>query len=346
MAIVEVQGLSLDGIVTAVPTKKVDNLNDSNIAKEQGEKILKTTGIRYRRISSEKTTASDLCYVAGEALLKRFSEYKKDVEILIFVTQTPDFILPATAPILQHKLGLSESIAAFDMNMGCSGYVYGLSTITSILSSSANPNAKALLLVGDTVTKLCSVDDSATYPLFGDAGSATLISKSKNGNFIFDLNSDGNGCDAIKVENGGFRKKYMNGNSDNLSDAPLLFLDGMDVFSFGISRVPKSVKSFLNTINLSTSSIDYYIFHQANKFMNEKIRKKLKIEPEKVPYSLYDFANTSSATIPLTITTQFNQKDLKEKKVLFCGFGVGLSWASVILDLNNDLYTLNIDLDE
>ena len=346
MATFEISGVLVEGIVTAVPKNSIDNLNDPHIEREQGEKVLKTTGIRYRRLANDTTTASDLCYVAAVNLLKQFQTFKGDIEILVFVSQTPDYILPATAPILQHKLGLASHVAAFDVNMGCSGYVYGLSTVTSILSTSMNPNAKALLLVGDTVSKLCTPSDSATYPLFGDAGSATLISKSKEGKFIFDLNSDGGGCDAIKVKKGGFRTTNENNMLNSNTTKPSLYLNGMDVFSFGISKVPKSIKSFLTFVDKEVSDFDYFIFHQANMFMNEKIRKKLKIESEKVPYSLHNFANTSSTTIPLTITTQLNEVTNKNNKVFCCGFGVGLSWASVILDLNKDIYILNIEIDE
>lgn len=346
MAIVEISGVLVDGIVTAVPKNKIDNLNDTHIEKDQGEKILKTTGIRYRRIASPTTTTSDLCFIAAINLLEKFKESKQDIEILVFVSQTPDYILPATSPILQHKLGLASHVAAFDMNMGCSGYVYGLSTITSILNNSKNPNAKALLLVGDTISKLCATNDSSTYPLFGDAGSATLISKSKEGKFIFDLNSNGEGAEAIKVEKGGFRALTKTNLTKPSSTKPSLYLNGMDVFSFGISKVPKSVKSFLTQVDEHIDNFDYFIFHQANMFMNEKIRKKLKIDSAKVPYSLYNFANTSSATIPLTITTQLKNETYRNNKVFCCGFGVGLSWANVIFDLNKDIYTLNVEVDE
>lgn len=338
MSVFSVSGVKLEGIVTAVPNKVIDNLSDKYISMDQGEKVLKTTGIRYRHIA-KNLTASDLCFEAATNILNKFKTAKTDIEVVIFVSQTPDFILPATAPILQHKLGLETNIAAFDINMGCSGYVYGLSTISSILSSSKNPNARALLLVGDTISKLCSFDDSATYPLFGDAGSATLLSKTKNGELIFDLNSNGAGSNAIKVESGGFR------NTSNNS-RPSLFLNGMDVFSFGISVVPKSIKDFLNNLNKNIDQFDYFIFHQANKFMNEKIRKKLKIEEHKVPYSLMNYANTSCATIPLTITTELNSVTKAGLDLFICGFGVGLSWASAILHIEENFYLNNIIVDE
>jgi 3-oxoacyl-[acyl-carrier-protein] synthase-3 len=247
----------------------MDNLNDECIETQQGEKILNSTGIRYRHIVGTET-ASDLCYDAAQKLITENKFEIDNIEFLVFVSQTPDYVLPASAPILQNRLGLKTSVAAFDVNMGCSGYVYGLSIISSLLSNSSNNNAQALLLVGDTISKLCDSNDSATYPLFGDAGSATLLGKSITENeMIFDLNSDGSGCNAIKVEEGGFRHKDKNSKM-------ALYLNGMDVFSFGITTVPKAIKTFMERQSTSVEIFDYFIFHQANKFMNEKIRKKIK----------------------------------------------------------------------
>ncbi|WP_197275413.1 3-oxoacyl-ACP synthase III family protein [Nonlabens sp. YIK11] len=303
----------------------MDNLNDKYIIEKQGEKVLESTGIRYRHIAVNET-AADLCYDAAKKLLEENNSDLDNIDFLVFVSQTPDYILPASATILQNRLGLKTTVAAFDVNMGCSGYVYGLSIISSLLASSINKNANALLLVGDTISKLCDPTDSSTYPLFGDAGSATLLGKSNSSDIIFDLNSDGSGCEAIKVEYGGFKQ---------LSDGfqKTLYLNGMDVFSFGITKVPKAIKQFMEEQSVETSDFDYFIFHQANKFMNEKIRKKLKAEVEQVPYSLFDYANTSCATIPLTITSQLENIS-KKTKLFMSGFGVGLSWASAILELD------------
>jgi 3-oxoacyl-[acyl-carrier-protein] synthase-3 len=332
----QVANISIDAIYTSVPKVKMDNLNDDYIERQQGEKILASTGIRYRNIAIHET-AADLCYDAAQKLISENKIDKDKIEFLVFVSQTPDYVLPASATILQDRLGLKSTVAAFDVNMGCSGYVYGLSIISSLLSNSLNKDAQGLLLVGDTISKLCKPSDSATYPLFGDAGSATLLVKSKVGQkMTFDLNSDGSGCEAIKVQEGGFKSNDKEGEKT-------LYLNGMDVFSFGITTVPKAIKSFMLSQEAVVEDFDYFILHQANKFMNEKIRKKINATEEQVPYCLFDYANTSCSTIPLTVTSQLKSISTKTKLFL-CGFGVGLSWASAIVELtskckiNNSIY--------
>lgn len=347
MAVVKVKDISIESIVTCVPSKKVDNLNDSHIPESQGKKILDSTGIRYRRIA-EKETAADLCFTAAENIFEKTAASKGDVAILVFVTQTPDYILPSTSTILQDRLGLSQNMIAFDIGMGCSGYAYGLSVIATLLEKLSNPNATALLLVGDTISKICNSNDLSTYPLFGDAGSATLVKKKKGSTIVFDLHSNGKGADAIKVEDGGFRNPYSEESEkelifdgNNKRSRKDLFLNGMDVFSFGITTVPKAIKLFYEEAAIKEETIDFFIFHQANMFMNEKIRKKLKLPEAKVPYSLYNFANVSSATIPLTICVELRNKIKTTSNIIACGFGVGLSWGTVNFNLSKNTY-LNI----
>jgi 3-oxoacyl-[acyl-carrier-protein] synthase-3 len=204
------------------------------------------------------------------------------------VTQTPDYHLPATSPLLQKRLGLSENCLALDISLGCSGFVYGLGVITSLLSH--GNIRKGLLLAGDTILKTCSKNDKTTYPLFGDAGSATALEFQGRGNFLFNL-------------------------------------------KFGISKAPASIKELSEHFELNLESVDDFIFHQANKFMNEKIRKKLNLPVEKVPYSIERFGNTSCATIPLTMVTEMRDK-LENNRLshIACGFGVGLSWGSVYFE--------------
>ncbi|WP_431471798.1 ketoacyl-ACP synthase III [Nonlabens sp. SCSIO 43208] len=327
----------ITSIYTSVPSNRIDNLNDINLNRKQAEKVLENTGIRFR-YKANKETSSDLCYFAASKLLVECDLDKNNIEFLVFVSQTPDYILPATAAILQDRLGLPKSVAAFDVNMGCSGYIYGLSIISSLIQTSTNKNAAGLLLVGDTISKICDINDTATYPLFGDAGSATLIERSDDNEMVFDMNTDGGGCDAIKVKYGGFK------NFNEIKPISL-HLNGMDVFSFGITTVPKALKRFIKELKINTEEIDFFIFHQANKFMNEKIRKKIKALPEQVPYSLHDFANTSSATIPLTLTTQVKKVE-RDLQLLLCGFGVGLSWGSAFLTLKKGSVLKHIIYDE
>jgi 3-oxoacyl-[acyl-carrier-protein] synthase-3 len=350
MSVFKVHNINIASIVSCVPSLRSDNLNDENVPETQGKKILESTGIRYRRIAVDETTA-DLCLEAAENIFQSTKLKKENVSILIFVSQTPDYILPATATILQSKLDLSANTIAFDISLGCSGYIYGLSVIASLLEKLPNSDATALLLVGDTISKLCNKKDLSTYPLFGDAGSATLLKKEDNTVITFDLHSDGKGAKAIIVEDGGFRNPYCMASEEEISDDNInfrrkkdLYLNGMDVFSFGITKVPKAIKSFYEESNLDESKVDYFIFHQANMFMNEKIRNKLKIPEEKVPYTLYDYANVSSATIPLTISSALKNNVSKSLNIIACGFGVGLSWGVANIILPKDIYLNTIEL--
>ncbi len=227
-----------------------------------------------------------------------------------------------------------------DISLGCSGWVYGLHVISSLLQS-LDKKAKALLLVGDTCLKLCSESDKSTYPLFGDAGTATALEYNENSRgMYFDMHTDGSGYKSIIIDDGGYRNPTSIHSFDiihkeqGISHNKLhVQLDGMDVFSFGIQRAPQSVNALIEHFQLDKEGMNYFLFHQANLFMNEKIRKKLQIPPDKVPYSLKDFGNTSSSTIPLTMVTQL-QKDLQSRhlKNIACGFGVGLSWGSVYFE--------------
>jgi 3-oxoacyl-[acyl-carrier-protein] synthase-3 len=242
---------------------------------------------------------------------------------------------------LQNKLGLSENTFVLDISLGCSGWVYGLLTISNLISSGGFK--KGLLLVGDTISKICSPDDKSTYPLFGDAGTATALEFEPGCESLkFHWGVDGSSANAIIVPDGGFRNPFSEKSlikqtiDEGISRAPKdLILEGMDVFSFGITKAPQSVNKLIENYQLNREQIDYYLFHQANFFMNEKIRKKLKIPAEKVPYSLKNYGNTSSATIPLTMVTELgNELRSDQKQIIACGFGVGLSWGSVCFQTN------------
>jgi len=285
---------------------------------------------------------SDLCFAAAEKLLKKLDWKKAEIEILIFVSQSTDYYLPATSIILQDRLGFPKSCMAFDIGLGCSGYVYGLSVIAGMMK--ATGFKKGLLLVGDVSTITCSKDDKSTYPLFGDAGTVTALQFEENASAMkFDLNSDGSGKDSIIIPHGGIRNLASAASFEKEEIAPgivrskmELALNGLEVFNFSIKEVPKSLFGFLEKTGTTPESYDYFVMHQANKLMNETIRKKMGFSTGKVPYSMSKFGNTSSASIPLTIVSELS-KDLKNsnKKLLLAGFGVGLSWGSVSLNLNN-----------
>ncbi|UBM57664.1 ketoacyl-ACP synthase III [Marinilongibacter aquaticus] len=337
MAFLEIPNVRIKGMAATLPANRKDNLTDPLV--QDGEKILKNTGIQYRHVASETLCASDLCEDAAKRVLQGLGWEPESVDCLVFVRQTPDYILPATAVLLQDRLGLPTTSYAIDLAMGCSGYVFGLSNIAALMQTGSFK--RGLLLVGDTISRTCSPNDKSTYPLFGDAGTATALEFDETAaNLKFSFGTDGAGKDAIIIPDGGSRNPFT---VDSLKEETIeegivrsklqLVLDGMDVFSFGISKGPKSVKELAEHFELDLEKVDNFIFHQANLFMNEKIRKKLKIEEDKVPYCLQKFGNTSCATIPLTMISE-RAEILKnaEQTHVACGFGVGLSWASVYFE--------------
>lgn len=337
MAIQHIKNVQIAGIAACVPSNKEENRDLALFPTEADyEKFVSTTGIERRRVAGKEICSSDLCCQAAEKLIAQLGWDKKEIECLVFVSQTPDYILPATACILQNRLNLSKDCMAFDVSLGCSGWVYGVSVLSSILSSGSIK--KGLLLAGDTVTKTKSPLDKSTYPLFGDAGTATAIEYKKDSDGIKSyLCTDGSNYDVIMIEDGGYRNPttsdslIIKTNEDGTIRNKLQsYLDGTSVFTFGISQAPRCVKRLLENFQIAKNEIDYYIFHQANMLMNEKIRDKLGLEKDKVPYTLKDFGNTSSASIPLTLVNNLQSQLVNNSlHILGCGFGVGLSWGAV-----------------
>lgn len=340
MAFLEVKNVEIVGVSACVPKQKEDN---SQIYPKWGDydSFIASTGIKSHRVAPSNITTCDLCYESAKKLITELQWNKDEIDALIFVSQTPDYVLPPTSCILQEKLELSQNCYTLDVSLGCSGWVYGLSVITSLMQNGTIK--KGLLLVGDIISKLCSKEDKSTYPLFGDAGSATALVYNQNASpFYFNLHTDGTGYNSIIVKDGGYRNPVSESSlrsklvSEGIERNSLnLELDGMNVFSFGITKVPKCINELVEHFNLDKEKTDLFVFHQANKFMNEKICKKLKLDKEKTPLSLDDFANTSCASIPLTLVTRC-QENLKNtsQSLIACGFGVGLSWGGVALKSN------------
>lgn len=343
MAFLSFPNVRIAGIAAGVPQNIASNLHpteDDVMSSEYSpEDYVKTTGVLERRVSRVLTT-SDLSYAAAERLISDLGWGKSEIEALIFVSQTPDYNLPATACILQDRLGLPKECYASDISLGCSGWVYGLSSVASLLASGMIK--KALLLCGDA-KKRFKMSNQLRDPLFGCAGTATAIEfvEGEDG-FKFHFGTDGSGFDAIITPDGGCRKP-VGINSFDFEDVDgkrlcrlQTRMKGMDVFSFGISAAPKTVKKLAEHFGFDYSLADYFVFHQANMKMNNMIVKKLKLPEEKVPTSMYNFGNTSSASIPLTIVSQLKGKfENKPTKFICCGFGVGLSWGTVFFETNN-----------
>ena len=337
MAFFEFKNVRIAGISAGVPANIV--YNDDN-AIQSGDydaaAFVETTGVRQRRVS-EKLTTSDLCYGAAEHLIADLKWDKSEIEALVFVSQTADYILPATACILQDRLGLSKECYAEDVSLGCSGWVYGLSNVVSLLSTGGVK--KALLLAGDAKKRAEGPRD----PLFGHAGTVTALEYSEGAKgFQFHFGTDGSGYDAIIIPDGGSRNQVsLQSFEIQEVDGKMMHrfqtrMNGMDVFAFGISVPPKSIKKLSQKYNFDYMDADYFIFHQANMKMNEKIRTKLRLEEDKVIYSMPDFGNTSSASIPLTIVAKLKGKfENRLVKFICCGFGVGLSWGTVVFETEN-----------
>ena len=318
MAFIRTQNVKIAGISAAIPKNLESNQDLTNISKESIDLLVQTTGINSRRVAPKSLSASDMCYSSAEKLLNELDWDRSEIEILIFVSQTPDQPIPGSSMLLQERLGLPKSCMAMDLNQGCAGYVYGVSTIMSLMS--ASKLKKGLLLVGDTITHLLDESDQATVPIFSDAGTATALEFDEEASdAIFNLQTDGNGFRAIEQKRGG-----------------AMTMNGHEVFHFGLKEVVPNIKSTLENSEAEMEQIDHFIFHQANLLLNESIRKKLKIPSEKVPYTLNEFGNTSCATIPVTIVNSLGKELISSQRTcLLSGFGVGLSWGSGVVNLSN-----------
>jgi len=308
-----------------------ENVNEIN-------KIIKTTGIDSIRIANNNTTTSDLCYIAAESLFSDNHIDRSLIDGLIFVSQTGDYRLPQTSHILQHRLNLPTNTLCLDLPIGCTGYIYGIYQASLMLQSKSCK--KVLLLAGDTTSKLINNEDKSLKMVFGDGASATLIEEG-NDDICCIIHSDGSNFEHLIIPNGGCRNKQQvpitelisdkDGNKRTLND---LYMDGMGIFNFAISKIPPLINEILQYNENDDEDIDAYILHQANKFMIDYLRKKTKILNDKLPLMVNGFGNTGANSIPLVLTELFSNNNDNLKRVLLCGFGVGLSWGAIICDLS------------
>ncbi|MCX6278619.1 MAG: ketoacyl-ACP synthase III [Bacteroidetes bacterium] len=331
-------GCKIVKTATYLPEKVLTN-NDLAIEfnRWEPEKIEAKLGIRERHITAKHETAGDLAFNAAETVL---DNYDKDrIDMIIFCTQSPDYFLPATACILQKKLGLRNNVAAYDFNQGCSGYIYGLAMAKAFINSGIAENV--LLLVGETYSKHIHPKDLANRTIFGDGAAATIIEKqSREQIYEFILGTDGAGKNNLIVPNGCFRSEYdenaieITNNAGDIYTDNHLYMNGPEIFNFTIEAVPSVVNDCLLKNNLTLEEIDYVIFHQANSYMIEYLRKKIKIPKEKFYSNMLLTGNTVSATIPIALDDCLNHNIVKlGDKVLLCGFGVGYSWGAVIIEV-------------
>lgn len=343
MALLQFKNVGITGMAAAVPANIVDNYNYTEHFDEEAVKeIVDKVGIKERRFTDASTTSSDLCYAAAEKLIGDMDIDRSEIDLLVFISQTPDYRMPATSVLLQDRLGLSKHTAAFDLTLGCSAFVYGLSVVYGLMQTGGF--RKALLLDGETRSKVYSAKDRKTAFLFGDGGVACIIENNEEfGTSYFSLNSDGSKESYIKIEGGGYRnpssaatlEEKVVDEHGNIRTDEHGYMKGADVFNFVLLEIPGDIKKLLEYSGTGKDSIDYFVFHQANSYMNNYLAKKLKIDAAKAPTCIEHFGNTSSVSIPLTIVTQLQGKLDGKHKLLLSGFGVGMSWATAVIDFKD-----------
>jgi len=328
-----IENVKIKAVATSLPkeTFEMDSLKGKYEEKEIND-VKKMTGIDRVHVAEQEQTTSDLCFEAAELLIKNEGIDRNVIDGVVFVSQTFDYLYPATSVVLQHQLGLSQETICFDISYGCSGYVYGLFQAASMINSGACKNV--LLMAGDTNTKIFNPDNLGARMVFGDCGSATLISTGDS-SMSFHLCSDGSGANTVINVNGGFRhwpdNAYKLDFSKNANK-------GDDVFAFIVSYGPKSIKTMLEFRAWDKDEVDFYALHQATKFTLDFMKRKLKIAEDKAPFNIKNYGNTGPTTVPLVITDYVHSDATpdtsKWKKVILAAYGVGLSWGSVACDLS------------
>ena len=332
-------GVGITALSAAVPKRVINNYEYTEFfPADEVKDVVDKIGVFERRFADENTCSSDLCYSAAEKLITDNKIDRSEIDLLVFISQTPDYRMPATSVILQHRLGLPNTTIAFDINLGCSAFIYGMSIVYSMMQNSGL--RKALILDGETRSKVYSAKDRRTAFLFGDAGVAALVERNENfGESVFSLNSDGSRENLIKINAGGYRnpstpetlKEKVVDEYGNIRSEEHGYMNGGDVFTFVNREVPRDIKNTLQYAKKDKDSFDYIIFHQANNFINSHIAKKLKLDINKIPSTIEKFGNTSSVSVPLTIVSELKNKMAGQKSLLLSAFCVGMTWATAIV---------------
>lgn len=331
MAFFHSNGIGIAGIACAVPDHEVTVESFIPVFGEEiPAKFTAGTGIRSTYKALPEQTASDLAYAAAENLFAHMQVDREKIGALLFVTQSPDYRRPATACVLQHRLGLKTDCAAMDIGLGCSGFVYGLQTAMSLMEHS--DMEYCLLLMGETASKLVEPHDKSIVMMYGDAGAAILLERRADSKVATLLRSDGGRYRTIILPAGGFRDmnpphdRFLcnDGIERSLYD---IYMDGTSVFSFSISDVPVAIRDYLEKTETTAEDYDLFVFHQANQFIIKQLMKKMKLPKEKVPISLDRYGNTGGISIPLTLCANYGENGTGIRRTFMVGFGIGLSWG-------------------
>ena len=339
MARWEIKNVNIAGVSMAVPKNTVKTAEIDLFTQDEADVFDNTVGIKSRHIAPETMCASDMCQAAGERLLEELGWEKDSIDVLVFESVTGDYRTPPTSCLLQYRMGLSEDCFCVDVPMGCCGCMYAINVAGNMLTR--GQVKRALVLVGDTALRMGSMKDKSRVPLFGDGGTALALEYDETANdIVIDFHTLGSGYEALMTPHGGFRNPATPDSfiyedfGNGIVRAPYhTMINGMNVFSFAISRPPKSVEKFMADYNIDRNSdIDYFLIHQANKMIVDRVVKKLKLPLDKVPYNLEEFGNLGGASIPSLMVTRIADKLRKEEATLLCSsFGLGLSWGTMLL---------------
>jgi 3-oxoacyl-[acyl-carrier-protein] synthase III len=327
----QADNFALKGVVCAVPSKIVDNTHfHATFGADAVDDVVKMIGVHERRWVDSGQTSADLCEAAAQSLLNELGWERDSVDALIFISQTPDYRLPATACALHGRLGLAKKCVAFDINLGCSGYVYGLWMASKLLDGLAVK--RVLILAGDTISKTVDPADRSTALLFGDAGSASAIEYDREAaRGVFVTGSEGAGAKNLIIPEGAYRS--YGGDDPRLQgkSPACLYMDGGEIFNFTLSSIPALVNDTIGFSGVPANEVESFLFHQANTFMLKHIIKKSKIAPELAPINMDRFGNVSCASIPLLLVDKVPAVKSRTSYVAMFGFGVGYSWAGALL---------------
>lgn len=305
--------LGIKNIASYLPENKQSNYDKKEKFDLDDDFIENKIGVKSQCIKDETDTTSDLCVKAFESLIQKTELDKMDIDCCIVVTQNPDYNIPHTSAIVHGKLGFTNNCACFDISLGCSGYVYGLSNIIAFMKNNHLKNG--LLFTADPYSEIINSDDKNTALLFGDAATVTYIGEDAELiPTVFNFGTDGSNYKELLCD----EKLYMNGRA---------------VFNFIATAIPKHIKALLESNELSDSDIDMYILHQGSKYIVDTIRKRLKVDESKVPFDMYEYGNTISSSIPIILEKKMNEP--QNKRFVISGFGVGLSWGSAIIQRQN-----------
>lgn len=338
MALWKIKNVAIRGVTGTVPNHAVKTADFDIFSQEEANLFDNTVGIKNRYIGPDDICTSDLCFDAAQRLLDALGWERESIDVLVFGSVTGDYKTPPTSGILQHRLGLPTTTFVLDIPMGCCGSMYSINVAGHLLS--AGSAKRALLLVGDTALRMGSMKDKSRVPLFGDSGTAMALEYDPEAqDIIIDFNTLGSGYEALMTPHGGFRHPITAASfieedfGNGIIRAPKdTLISGMDVFSFAITKPPISIKKMMENEHLAIEDVDYFLIHQANKLIVDRIVKKLKLPLEKVPYDLQEFGNLGGASVPMLMTFNLAEELQSRSLTILCSsFGLGLTWGTMLL---------------